>query len=248
MVKESGLMKSKVEFKGTREGIILQMDSECEFEELLEGLSTKILQGKNFFSGATVIGVEGRTLNRREKDEIEKLFGESGIKVARLDFIERLGHNSSSEKIKAEKANPEKHEIVVDETVPEQRGHVPSKSGVVISEAGTQRLEDQAKIVFGTLRSGRRITYAGHVIVVGDVNPGAEIVAEGHIVVMGILRGVAHAGSAGDSSATITAFKLNPTQLRIGALITRPPEGGQAPDIPEIARIRDGNIMIEPYL
>lgn len=241
-------MKSKVEFKGTREGILLQMDSECEFEELREGLTAKILQGKSFFAGATVIGVEGRTLNRREKDEIEKLFSASGIKVARLDFIERLGHNSSSEKINAEKSNPEKRKETAPEAAPEQSGYVAAQPGAVISDAGDRRREDQAKIVFGTLRSGRRITYAGHVVVVGDVNPGAEIVAEGHIVVMGILRGVAHAGSAGDSSATITAFKLNPTQLRIGTLITRPPEGGQAPDIPEIARIRDGNIMIEPYL
>ncbi|WP_170829259.1 septum site-determining protein MinC [Acidaminobacter hydrogenoformans] len=241
-------MKTKVEFKGTKDGIILQMDPECEFEELLEGLHEKIIQGKNFFSGATVLGVEGRTLNRREKEEIEKLFSASGIKASRLDFIERLGHNSSSEKIKTEKTNPEKREIIPAEAVPKK--DVINASGAVQTnaEAVGQRREDQAKIVFGTLRSGRSITYAGHVIVVGDVNPGAEIVAEGHIVVMGILRGVAHAGSAGDTTATITAFKLNPTQLRIGALITRPPEGGQAPDIPEIARIRDGNIMIEPYL
>lgn len=242
-------MKKRVEFKGTREGIILQMDSECDFEELLAGLDEKIIQGKSFFSGATVIGVEGRTLNRREKEEVGKIFGTSGIQVARLDFIERLGHNSISEKVKAVRETPEKAEISKDE----QAKHSVEKAAERLSasapeEGMAQKKGDQAKIVFGTLRSGRNITYPGHVIVVGDVNPGAEIVAEGHIVVMGTLRGVAHAGSAGDNAATITAFRLNPTQLRISTLITRPPEGGQAPELPEIARIRDGNIMIEPYL
>ncbi|MZQ96858.1 MAG: septum site-determining protein MinC [Acidaminobacter sp.] len=242
-------MKKKVEFKGTREGIILQLDSECDFEELLDGLKDKIEQGKSFFSGATVIGIEGRTLNRREKEEAEKVFSTSEIQVARLDFIERLGHNSSSEKVKTVRETIEKSEHQSDSAVKEsveKAVEAPSSGGS--SEGVAQRSDDQAKIVFGTMRSGRSIIYPGHVIVVGDVNPGAEIVAEGHIVVMGTLRGVAHAGSAGDSTATITAFRLNPTQLRISTLITRPPEGGQAPELPEIARIRDGNIMIEPYL
>lgn len=242
-------MKKKVEFKGTREGIVLQLDSECDFDELLDGLKDKIEQGKRFFSGATVIGVEGRTLNRREKEQAQQVFSTSGIQVARLDFIERLGHNSSSEKVKTVRETIENSENRSDSTAKESIDKaVEALSSAGSLEESAQRRDDQAKIVFGTLRSGRSISYPGHVIVVGDVNPGAEIVAEGHIVVMGTLRGVAHAGSAGDSTATITAFRLNPTQLRISTLITRPPEGGQAPELPEIARIRDGNIMIEPYL
>jgi len=242
-------VKKKVEFKGTREGIVLQLDSECDFDELLDGLKDKIEQGKSFFSGATVIGVEGRTLNRREKEQAQQVFSTSGIQVARLDFIERLGHNSSSEKVKTVRETIENSENRSDSTAKESIDKaVEALSSAGSLEESAQRRDDQAKIVFGTLRSGRSISYPGHVIVVGDVNPGAEIVAEGHIVVMGTLRGVAHAGSAGDSTATITAFRLNPTQLRISTLITRPPEGGQAPELPEIARIRDGNIMIEPYL
>lgn len=242
-------MKKKVEFKGTREGIVLQLDSECDFDELLDGLKDKIEQGKSFFSGATVIGVEGRTLNRREKEQAQQVFSTSGIQVARLDFIERLGHNSSSEKVKNVRETIENSENRSDSTAKESIDKaVETLSSAGSLEEAAQRRDDQAKIVFGTMRSGRSISYPGHVIVVGDVNPGAEIVAEGHIVVMGTLRGVAHAGSAGDSTATITAFRLNPTQLRISTLITRPPEGGQAPELPEIARIRDGNIMIEPYL
>ena len=101
-----------------------------------------------------------------------------------------------------------------------------------------------------TLRSGQSIHYAGNVVVLGDVNPGAEIVAAGHVVVFGALRGVVHAGASGEEGATVTAFSLAPTQLRIGSHITRPPDGAAfiSPDHPEIAKVRDGSVVIEKYL
>lgn len=98
-----------------------------------------------------------------------------------------------------------------------------------------------------TLRSGQSLTHAGAVVVLGDVNPGAEIVAEGDIVVFGTLRGVAHAGSAGDLGAQIVAWALRPTQLRIGSLIARSPDGGPSgPAVPECARVESGAIHIHP--
>jgi septum site-determining protein MinC len=103
-------------------------------------------------------------------------------------------------------------------------------------------------LVQRSLRSGQSIQYPGNVVVMGDVNPGAEVIASGNIVVMGSFRGVAHAGATGDESATITAFRLRPTQLRIAGHITRPPDGEPAgPDVPETARIRDGIVVIERY-
>lgn len=99
-----------------------------------------------------------------------------------------------------------------------------------------------------TLRSGQSIKHSGNVVVLGDINPGAEIIAGGHVVVVGNVRGVVHAGAAGDESATITAFYLNPTQLRIGNLISRAPDGDRpCPENPETARINNGNLIIEKY-
>jgi len=99
-----------------------------------------------------------------------------------------------------------------------------------------------------TLRSGQSIKHSGNVVVLGDVNPGAEIIAGGHVIVLGTVRGVVHAGAAGDISATITAFNLNPTQLRIANLISRPPDGDKmCPENPETARITGGSLIIERY-
>lgn len=108
---------------------------------------------------------------------------------------------------------------------------------------------DHTILVQRTLRSGQTIEYAGNVVVLGDVNPGAEIIAGGHVVVMGALRGVVHAGALGDQSATITAFLLEPTQLRIASHITRPPDGMNTLEViePEIARIKDDMVIIEKY-
>lgn len=102
-------------------------------------------------------------------------------------------------------------------------------------------------VVRRSLRSGQRVTYDGNVIVFGDVHAGAEVVASGDILVMGNLFGMAHAGARGDESAVIAALRLAPVQIRIGTRIGRAPDQevpGGRPE-PEIARVRDGQIVIE---
>ena len=109
--------------------------------------------------------------------------------------------------------------------------------------------EGQTRFYRGTIRNGQRISYEGNIVVIGDVNPGGEVVAGGNIMVFGALRGMAHAGVSGNHDAIVAAFSLQPTQLRIGSIITRPPEGdAEKPSYPELAYIREGNLIIEPYL
>jgi len=100
-----------------------------------------------------------------------------------------------------------------------------------------------------TLRSGQLIQYKGDVVVVGDVNPGAHIKAVGSVIIMGTVRGIIQAGASGDYGAFIAAYKMQPSQLRIGDIITRSPEGlGSKSDNPEIALVKQGMIVVEPYL
>jgi len=111
--------------------------------------------------------------------------------------------------------------------------------------------EDNTILVKKTLRSGQSINFDGNVVILGDVNPGGEVIASGNIIIMGSLRGIAHAGATGDETAIVTAFKLKPTQLRIANYITRSPDGdagdGGEPECPEIAKIKDGIVVIENY-
>jgi septum site-determining protein MinC len=98
-----------------------------------------------------------------------------------------------------------------------------------------------------TLRSGQKIVYKGSVVVLGDVNPGAEISAGGDIIVLGKLRGIAHAGVRGDENVSVSALALEPSQLRIGPVLSRAPDDKQSGgNGPEWARVRGGRIIVSP--
>lgn len=108
--------------------------------------------------------------------------------------------------------------------------------------------EGRTKFVHNTVRSGQSLEYQGNIVIIGDVNAGGQIEAAGNIIVMGALRGMVHAGTSGNQNAIIAAFSLQPTQLRIANVISRAPDGKNLkPRCPELARIKDGNIVIEPY-
>jgi septum site-determining protein MinC len=98
------------------------------------------------------------------------------------------------------------------------------------------------------VRSGQTFNYAGTIVIIGDVNPGAEVIAEGDVIVWGKLRGVVHAGAAGNEDAVVGALILAPTQLRIGKQIARAPDDRRARHFPEVARVRDGHIVVEPWI
>lgn len=102
-------------------------------------------------------------------------------------------------------------------------------------------------LLMKNIRSGQTIKYQGNVVIIGDVNPGAEVIADGNIAVLGKLRGVAHAGYSGNTDTFILAYRLQPTQLRIFNLVSRPPENEILMTYPEIARYSKEGIYIEKY-
>lgn len=105
---------------------------------------------------------------------------------------------------------------------------------------------EQAIMVKRTLRSGFVLEFPGSIVVVGDVNPGAQIIAGGNIFVWGRVRGVVHAGAEGDEEAVVCALDLSPTQLRIaGQIAITPNRKGKSQ--PEIARLKEGRVIAEPW-
>lgn len=119
-----------------------------------------------------------------------------------------------------------------------------------ISEYYTGIKEGMTKFIHSTIRSGQVIEYDGNIVIIGDVNPGALIKAKGNIIILGTIRGgVAHAGIDGNKDAIVAAYDLRPTQLRIANIIGRKPdEETLTSGIPEVAKIKDGEVYIEPYL
>ncbi|AKA72090.1 septum site-determining protein MinC [Clostridium scatologenes] len=108
--------------------------------------------------------------------------------------------------------------------------------------------EGRTKFLRRTVRSGQIINYPGNVVIIGDVNAGSEIYADGNIIVLGALKGYAHAGFGGNSKAIVAAFYLQPEILQIANVMTRSPEDSDKPQYPEVARVKGGTIIVEPYL
>lgn len=108
--------------------------------------------------------------------------------------------------------------------------------------------EGRTKFYRKTLRSGQVIRYPGNIVIIGDVNPGSEVYAGGNIIVLGNLKGNVHAGNSGNTKAIISAFRLQPKILQIANVMTRAPEDDEKSYYPEVAKIKDGTIIVEPYL
>ncbi len=89
--------------------------------------------------------------------------------------------------------------------------------GEVRPSLGKKKQDAGALLLRRAIRSGQRIEHVGTVIVASNVHEGAEILCGGHVVVLGRLRGLAHAGMDGDTSASISARSFETRQVRIAS-------------------------------
>ncbi|BCZ44698.1 putative septum site-determining protein MinC [Clostridium gelidum] len=108
--------------------------------------------------------------------------------------------------------------------------------------------EGKTKFIRKTIRGGQSISYQGNIVIIGDINSGAEIYADGNVIVLGVIKGKVSAGTNGNTKAVIVAFLLQPEILKIANVFAMSPDDVEKPTYPELARIKDGAIIVEPYL
>ena len=108
--------------------------------------------------------------------------------------------------------------------------------------------EGRTKFIRKTVRGGQCVDFQGNIVIVGDVNSGAEVYAGGNIIVLGSIKGNVYAGVWGNRKAIIAAFALQPEILKIGDIITISPDDFEKPKYPEVAKVKDDTIIVEPYL
>ena len=108
--------------------------------------------------------------------------------------------------------------------------------------------EGRTKFVRKTVRSGQCLNYAGNLIIIGDVNNGGEVRAHGNVIVLGDLKGKVFAGDNGNEDAIIAAYSLEPELISISGKITISPDDFEKTGYPEVARLNENNIIVEPYL
>jgi septum site-determining protein MinC len=226
-------MSSAIGIKGTRDGLLLTLGA-GKIEQLLAELQSLIAKQESFFRGGEVmLQFNEAKLASRDVARTMEMLDQYGVSVR---AILAKGSDLSSIEASVEASTEE-------DGTSASRIEPPTQSP-------SQGLDaSEGILVKRTLRSGQSVTYAGHVVVVGDVNSGAEVVAEGDIVVWGRLRGIVHAGAAGDETRSICALALAATQLRIGNRIARSPEGkkGRKKFGPERAFISEDQIVAEEW-
>ena len=242
-----------LELTPTRSGLRVHLPPQGDFPSALAQLERVTASG-SVRGRAVTVDVGGRSLGASEMRQIETLLLDRAG-AALLQVMETGGRESgrSVRRAGGPRAAPTGDTAVAAARRAQRRslpppGPPPLARGAQPWAPAADADAEPALLVRRMLRSGQRVRFNGHVVVLGDVNPGAEVVASGDIVVMGTLRGVAHAGAAGSADAIIVAFRLQPTQLRVGTVIGRAPDG-QSPrtEWPEVARLRDGALVIERY-
>ena len=108
--------------------------------------------------------------------------------------------------------------------------------------------EGKTKFIKKTIRGGQSVDYPGNIIIIGDINSGAEVSAGGNIIVLGSIKGHVRAGIGGNKKSIIAAFFMQPELMQISDVLTISPDDGLKPSYPEVAKIKDGYIVVEPYL
>ncbi len=243
-------MSEAVSFKGNKEGIVLLLDLNVEFETLCQMIVQKLWDSRNFLGDHTSLIINSGTvaLDQGQRLALKVLLQSLGHEVKH--FLPEAETESVPVPQQPKEPRTEQPNAVKSQTMHQAKEtkpvEVPQPS--MLSELADVEhyLTKSALAVRKNIRSGQKISYDGTLIIFGDVNAGAELEASGHILVLGALRGVAHAGCKGDKNAVIYANQLSSVQLRIADLIARAPDGENTKrSIPEIARIIDNYLVIE---
>ncbi|GCE18157.1 septum site-determining protein MinC [Dictyobacter kobayashii] len=243
-------MTGHIAIKGTRNGLLLTLEPATPFNDLITALADRLAESPSFFRGASLtVDTTHRSLRSNERLQLEDLLAHYHMSVSAVETV--------ADKSRA----PKTISLAIPDTSIE--GLVTKEIGSMTKEIGptpsptpkeggsaSKDVRESADTLFlrRTVRSGQAIHHSSNVVVLGDVNPGAEIVAGGDIIVWGVLRGMVHAGYPDNENAIVCSLQLSPVQLRIAHLLSRPPEGFEAQPRPEVATIRQGQIVVETWV
>lgn len=221
-----------VSIKGIHDGLLITLSASEKWERITGDLAAKIDEKADFFAGARVTVDAGeRPVPKYELSSLRALLERRNMILSVVISASTTTLASATAldiRTRPARKSPDPDVDDVLPIDPEEQGTI----GVLIRR---------------TLRSGRTVHSRGHVVVFGDVNPGAKIIASGDIIVWGRLRGMAHAGADGDTGAVVCALDMSPGQLRIAGYITTSPVDRRRTVRPEMASVRDDQIVVEAW-
>lgn len=231
---EGDYVKEHVLIKGNKYGIVLVLDPEVPFEDLLIEIGVRFDDSSKYFNQTTqsALTIEGRELSSEEIDRV-------------IDLIKKRTTLRIPYVIDNCKEAEENFKRIIDENQIQSTSDTDEETHYIYPE------KNDGLFYKGTLRSGQSLESSGSLVMIGDVNPGATVLSNGNIIILGTLKGTAIAGATGNKNAFVLALNMEPMQIQIGDVI------GRAPDKPkkkfgkkeldaQIAFVEEDNIYIEP--
>ena len=214
-------MKDAVLIKSFPNGITLLMREDASMEVILQELTVKFTEARNFFGSSTMaLSMEGRKMTEAEEILIlDTIRVNSNVRIACI-----VGHDDDTNKnfIKALQ-------------------HMDKKL------SGTE----EGQFYKGTLKNREVIETENSIVVLGDVYPGSAVFSAGNIIILGGLYGEAYAGGDGREDAYIVALEMEPERLKIGDFKyktnAKQLKWGIHPKVqPKIAHLKGGKIVFDP--
>ncbi len=254
--------------RGTRTGIAVQLGS-GDWHEMMSELAMRLhdARARSFLQGGRVqVETNGRKVDAIELQELIALLNQFGMVLESMD-----GHSPAQARTAPSRpsmppgmppAMPPPMEPRVEARVEPRLTGVayppppsPAPKAVIAPIPAPKAAKavdapdpSRALLIRRSVHAGQVIREKGTVVILGDIGPAAEVVAEGDVIVCGKLRGIAWAGSAGDESRFVAALIFVPTQIRIaGASLGTLKDMGKFSWLSQIARLRDGRIVIEAW-
>ncbi|MCH5274202.1 MAG: septum site-determining protein MinC [Lachnospiraceae bacterium] len=213
-------MKDAVVIKSYQNGILLLLNPESSFEEILDEVTTKFTESKSFFGDARMaLSIDGKELSDGEQLKlVDAIRNHSNIQIVCV-----VGKDEATEQyfIKALE-QVDKH--------------------FAKEDAGGQFYK-------GTLKNKQIIETEQSIVILGDVYPGSAVISAHDIIVLGGLYGEAYAGGNGEEGHYIVALEMAPERLKVGDFkykSSKPAKWGIKPKIqPQIAYVKNDKLVLE---
>ncbi|MFZ5644329.1 MAG: septum site-determining protein MinC [Bacillota bacterium] len=212
-----------VSIKGTKNGLVIIYNPDLDPEDIKSNLKIKMEKSNGFFRGAKFTFYNSNTNKPTHLiNELEGICLEYGLIPS--------GEVSWPSAQKTEDPATQKRKSQV----------------IPLRQQNLHSGEEQATLIFRTVRSGQRVFSAQSLVILGDVNPGAEVLSENSVYILGSCKGNVHAGCSGNIMAEVSAFKLQPSILRIGTIYAEDADL-ENQGKPRSARVSRGKIVYDRF-
>lgn len=214
-------MKNSVVIKSFPSGIVLHLDPDLPFDQLLADVGEKFRESSSFFKDAKMaLSLKGRVLSDFEEQQI----------------LDAITQNSELRILCLTGEDDETNQTFV--------------KALRQADFTGESTDGNGQFYRGTLRNGQVLETESSIVVLGDVYPGSAIISARDIIVLGGLFGEAYAGGNGSSAHYVVALEMSPEKLKIGDFKYHSKDKASKWSIrpkvqPKIAYVKDKRVVLD---